>query len=167
MKKYAREAFYNNIELSLTDSYDNNKRYFWKLVRFFIKSNNANNSIPPLKIIEDNTECTYFSDFEKANCLNNYFVSISTINDEHSILPPYALKTNNSLDTILLNESEITDVLKILNINKACGNDSVSHKMLKNVSCTISKALCILFNKSLTECRFPSSWKESQRYPII
>ncbi len=34
MKKYAREAFYNGIEFSISDSYDNIKKYFWKIVRF-------------------------------------------------------------------------------------------------------------------------------------
>ncbi len=34
MKKHAREALYNDIEFNLTDSFSNNKRYFWKLVRY-------------------------------------------------------------------------------------------------------------------------------------
>ncbi len=87
MKKYAREAFYNGIEISLADYFANDKRYFWKLVRFFVKDSNCSNNIPPLKIIEGNYEHSYFTDFEKANCLNNYFTSISTINDDNADLP--------------------------------------------------------------------------------
>ncbi len=62
MKKFARESFYNSIELSLTDSYKNNKRYFWKLVRFFVKDNNSSNNIPPLQVFEGNNEYNYFTD---------------------------------------------------------------------------------------------------------
>ncbi len=107
MKKYAREAFYNGIEISLSDSYVNNKRYFWKLVRFFVKNSNCSNNIPPLKVFESNTEYNYFTDFEKANCLNNYFVSISTINDNNANLPPLELKTDHIFNSVLYRKREI------------------------------------------------------------
>ncbi len=97
MKKYAREAFYNGIGITLLDSYANDKRYFWKLVRFFVKNNHCNNNIPPLKVLEDNTEHNYFTDYEKASCLYNYFVSISTINDDNANLPPVEPRTNQKL----------------------------------------------------------------------
>ncbi len=49
MKKYAREAFYNGIESELTGAFSNDKKYFWKLVRYFVKDNNTSNTIPALK----------------------------------------------------------------------------------------------------------------------
>ncbi len=39
--------------------------------------------------------------------------------------------------------------------------------MLKGVATTISKPLSILFNRSLTECKFPSSWKEASVIPLF
>ena len=41
MKKYAKDRFYNNLELALTDSYGSNRRDFLKLTRYFIKSNSS------------------------------------------------------------------------------------------------------------------------------
>ncbi len=167
MKKYAREAFYNGIEFSLTDSFMNNKKYFWKLVRFFVKDSNSSSTIPPLKSSEDNNEVLHFSDFDKANCLNDYFVSISTVNDENAGLPHFTPKTDQELNTVAVLESEVKDILKTLSVNKACGNDFISHKMLKGVANSISKPLSILFNLSLQECKFPSSWKVANVIPLF
>ena len=48
MKKIAKERFYNNLEHTITENFSQNKRDFWKLNRYFIKSNTASASIPPL-----------------------------------------------------------------------------------------------------------------------
>ncbi len=66
--------FYNDIEFNLTDAFSNDKKYFWKLVRFFVKENKASNTIPTLKDTVGNSENLYYSDLDKANCLNNFFV---------------------------------------------------------------------------------------------
>ncbi len=156
MKKYAREAFYNGIESELTGAFSNDKKYFWKLVRYFVKDTNTSNTIPALKDLDGNNDTLHISDIDKANCLNNFFVSISTLNDIDATLPRMILKTDRVLDTVTINASEIKDIIKILQVNKACGNDCISHKMLKGVSDTVSIPLAILFNKSLNECQFPA-----------
>lgn len=38
LKKHAKERFYNNLGLTLTESFSTNKRDFWKLTRYFIKN---------------------------------------------------------------------------------------------------------------------------------
>ena len=43
-------------------------------------------------------------------------------------------------------ELEIENIIEVLNSNKASGDDGISHKMLKGVSKTVSKPLCILMN---------------------
>ena len=37
LKKHAKERFYNNLELNLTENLANNKRDFWRLIRYFVK----------------------------------------------------------------------------------------------------------------------------------
>ncbi len=167
MKKHAREAFYNDIEFNITESFSNNKRYFWKLVRHFVKDSKSSGVIPPLKNNDGNNDNYYFSDFEKANCLNNYFVSISTVNDTNATLPPFDLKTDQVLDMIVISESEVSDILKILLTNKACGNDLISHRMLKGTVTTVAKPLSILFNRSVNEGHFPTSWKLASVIPLF
>jgi len=80
-----------------------------------------------------------YTDEQKANALNDFFISVSTINENEPVLPNINLKTNSSLSDIDSNESEITDILKTLDSNKATGPDEISHKMLKGTSSSICK----------------------------
>ncbi len=132
-----------------------------------MKDSKSSGTIPPLKSSDGNNDNIYFTDLEKANCLNNFFVSVSTVNDTNATLPPFNLKTDHTLDTILINESEIRDMVKILQTNKACGNDLISHRMLKGTITSVSKPLTILFNKSINEGHFPTSWKLANVIPIF
>ena len=91
--------------------------------------------------------------------MNDYFASISTVNDEHTPLPPFAKLTDNSLSEINCTEYEIETIIEVLNPNKASGDDGISHKMLNGVSKSVSKPLCILMNRSFSEGIFPDTWK--------
>ena len=66
------------------------KGIFWKLTRYFIKSNTASASIPPLHSTDENGDIKmYTTDKEKAECLNDYFISISRVYDENIQLPEF------------------------------------------------------------------------------
>ena len=47
-RKHAKESFYNNLELTITDFENNDKRKFWKVIRHFVKNNSSSSAIPPL-----------------------------------------------------------------------------------------------------------------------
>lgn len=66
---------------------------------------------------------------------------------------------NKKLSNIVINEEEIIDIISILPVNKAIGPDNIRHKILKLAKFTISKPLCLLFNGSLAENKFPKKWK--------
>ena len=58
------------------------KKQFWKVVRHFVKSNIkcTSSSIPPLNSFSVTGQNDYcFSSEEKADLLNKYFTSISTV----------------------------------------------------------------------------------------
>ena len=57
------------------------------------------------------------------------------------------------------------DILQTLQIGKACGDDGISHQMLKATSETICLPLSILFRYSLRTCTFPSDWKLTRVMP--
>ena len=99
--------------------------------------------------------------------MNDYFASISTVNDENTQLPPFTKLTDNSLSQIICTEQEIEKATEVLNPNKASGDDGISHKMLKGVSKSVSKPLCILMNISFEEGIFPDIWKISNAIPIF
>ena len=75
-----------------------------------------------------------------------YFASkfISPVNDEDTQLPNFTKVTDNSLAQINCTELEIETIIEELNPYKASGDDDMSHKMLKCVSKSVSKAFCIL-----------------------
>ena len=125
-------------------------------------------NIPPLMTTSpDGSISHHFSVYEKANCLNDFFASISTINDTQASLPTFTAKTSNKLTNVAITEKEIEDTIRSLNVNKACGPDFISHKVLRGVANTISKPLCIIFNRSLTEALFPDAWKVANVVPIF
>ena len=74
-------------------------------------------------------------------------------------LPDIELKTDNFLRDIVITTEEIVDIIKIINPNKASGPDIISHKMLKICPEKIAAPLQIIFNKSLLQCKYPTSWK--------
>ena len=87
--KHAKETFFNNLENSITDFYSNDRKQFWKTIRYFVKNDGNTCSIPPLKSMSPNGQETFcFTNPEKAERLNEYFVSISTISDDNCQLPP-------------------------------------------------------------------------------
>ena len=54
--------------------------------------------------------------------------------------------------------SDIVDIIQISDLKKASGPDKISHKMLKISPKKIAEPLQIIFNKSLRQGKYPSSW---------
>ncbi|MEW8548488.1 MAG: reverse transcriptase family protein [Candidatus Thiodiazotropha sp.] len=163
MKKYAKENFDNNLEdIVLNAEYGN--KTFWQLMGRFMGKNNTCSIIPPLKKTDENYA---FDDDEKVTVLNDYFCSISSIDDAYIALPYFENRTESSIENISITQSEVTDILSNLKVNKASGPDGISHRMLKYTSHTVAKPLCYLFNMSLQQRSFPSLWKSADVMPIF
>ena len=89
-KKQAKELFYNNLELSISDFQKNDRRKFWQVVRHFVNNENSSSAIPPLRsTLPSGKKQFHFSDEEKAECLNEYFSSISNVDDRNTTLSPF------------------------------------------------------------------------------
>ena len=58
-------------------------------------------------------------------------------------------------------------IIEVLNPNKASGDDGISHKILKGVSKSVSRPLCILMNRSFDAGFFPDTWKLANVIPIF
>ena len=74
------------------------------------------------------------TDEEKADSLNAYFESVSSLDDSQANLPPFSALTDTTLDNIEITEDEVSDVIENLDPNKASGPDLISNKMMKKVS---------------------------------
>ena len=168
LKRHAKETFYNNLEFSLISNFNNNKKDFWKIIKHFTTKKDSVSSIPPLNTTTaSGTHLLHVTDKEKADCLNSYFASISTLDDSHAVLPPFMELTDSVLDRIDISEEEIKDVIVNLDPNKASGPDLISNKMIKQVAGAKAKPLQIIFNRSLRESVFPDIWKLGNLVPLI
>ena len=85
-----------------------------------------------------------YEDDEKSELLNTYFIFISSLEDANVAFLNSELKTTNFLRDL---------------INKPSGPDIIGHKMLKLCTEKIAAPLQIMFNKSLLQCKYPTSWK--------
>ena len=133
-----------------------------------MKSNKSLNSIPPLKTLNTNVTDTFaFTDNEKANLLNDYFVSISTVENNDADIPAFNLLTNSKIENVVITENEITEMINTLISNKAVGEDLISHRVLKQIKFSVANPLCKLFNKSLLQGVFPDQWKRAIVMPLF
>ena len=83
--------------------------------------------------------------------LNDYFCSITDLQDDDIPLPDFDDRGPNTLTDITVVEQDIIDITSLLDPNKAVGPNRISTKMLKEVKYEIAGPLCLLFNKSLRE----------------
>ena len=114
-----------------------------------MKNYKSIDTIPALHRNIDGTDEYYFTDQEKANCLNEYFTSVSNLDDSIINLPTFDCNVNPFWTKFKLEMNKLKKSLKSLMKKKAVDPDLISHKVLKGVKHTISKPLSLLFNKSL------------------
>ena len=76
LKKFARKHFFENIEFNIESDSLNNKRGYWNSLKGIINNYKDPESIPILSQVVDGIEELYYSNDEKANCLNNFFTSV-------------------------------------------------------------------------------------------
>jgi hypothetical protein len=167
LKKHALKNYYDNIDVYINDASKDNNKLYWKLMKDVFQTK-PSREIPPIRHTADNGDIKYiFSDIEKIKALNEYFSSISNVDESGTNLPDNYLLCEETLSDIVIQEHEIYDIISILPVNKAVGPDCISHKMLKSTAKAVSKPLCILFNKSLCENTFPNYWKMAHVLPLF
>lgn len=165
MKKYSRSNFYENVHGMIDNYFSTDPKAYWRLIKRLLKSSGTSPIIPTL--VDPVSDNIITCDVDKADLLNDYFCSITRIDDSNVQIPSIPLKTNKRLNTVRVTHSEIRDVLQILKLGKASGQDEISHHMLKNVCNTICKPLELLFNMSLSAAVYPKLWKLAKVMPLF
>ena len=95
----------------------------------------------------------------------NYFSSQTKVDDTNKPLPNVE-PAQHVLESITISVQDVLDVLKHLNVNKACGPDLISPRFLRKGAEILAQPYAILFNRSLTQGYFPPSWKDANLTPI-
>ena len=100
------------------------------------------------------------SNKETAKCLNKYFASVFTKNQD-IVIPQVNQDEGLQMPNIVVEEKVIMEILKNLKADKAMGADGLSPRMLWETTEYIAKALAKIFNASLQQGRIPLDWKEA------
>ena len=139
-----------------------NSKSFWK----FVRSKNDQNKIPNLLIFQDqeisepgdiaNVFAQHFSSVYVNDISTNIF-SCNNVSSEYNI----------NINSYTFKISDILTKLEHIDLNKGPGPDNIPPIFLKNCSFSLSRPLWILFNRSMSEGIFPSSWKISYVVPIF
>jgi len=157
-------AHNNYFSRMFDDSFDGNRRQFWKYIRAKRKDfHNISTLTVNGKVISDSKS--------KADALNNYFESVFTKEDLSNIPsmsgsenPPSTL---SAMASITFSVAGIQQQLSLLDSNKASGPDNIHSYILKNCANEISPILQIIFTQSLNTGRLPSDWLVANVCPVF
>ena len=160
-KVQAKEAYYTNLSMRLTNPNTNLKEY-WHLTKELYGSK-VKGGIPSL--IKDGI--VYANAQDKCNIFNEHFARKAKLPDQLPPLPEPVIETDATIDTLQFTEEEVKKVIKNLDVTKATGPDGVSNTLLKRTADSIKRPLCSLFNRSLSCGIFPADWKLANLSPIF
>ena len=119
--------------------------------------------IPPLL----HNDCMKVTAEEKAACLNSVFAK--QCNAQSPTSRSCSLSTNTTAGNFSFSRIEypsVTKKLSTLNIWKACGNDGIPNRVLKECAATLAGPLTHIFNCSLQSGQFPAQWKRGEIKPL-
>ena len=81
-------------------------------------------------------------------------------------IPPDLPQLDCLLNDITLSFSEVSNIIQNIDKSNATGPDQVHNILLIAASSIIAEPFTILFNRSLSESKFPAIWKVSQVSPL-
>jgi L-rhamnose mutarotase len=139
---------------------------WWKLMGSVMSHGHQKSKhIPTLKNVNDEL---VFDDKEKANVMNIFFASISTVNDVHLNIPDVPILNDDEIiDTFEINEREVLDQIKKLDVRKAYGPDGVSPQFLLQAADILAPIFTKLFRMCLVNGVYPKLWKRANVIPEI
>jgi len=157
-----KSEFLKELDRKASDPNVFRQKDWWRLVRAFLKKKSIdNNEIPPI----DYNGKVYYSNKEKAIFFNDFFIKQSALEHEDDT-PPDLPQLDCQLNDITLSVSEVSNIIQNLDKSKATGPDQVHIRLLIVASSIIAEPLTILFNRSLSESKFPAIWKVSHVTPL-
>ena len=133
------------------------KKKFWS----YLKSTSTSTRIPETVSYKgrfrSNTK-------DKADLFNKYF------SEQFSSPSDYGININMENDPNIntyFNESDIYNLARKLNANKAAGPDKIHRKILKICAKGLAKPLSIIYNRCFHEGKIPKLWKVGSVVPVF
>ena len=151
----SKQDYFDKLENILTHGNFNSKQ-FWKTSKQLLKLGKSSQSIPTLYHNNKYAE----TELQKANMLNDYFSSQAVVNDDNNTLPPPKPILHDRLEILEITPESVKDVLDGLDVDKACGPDLMSPRLLKEGSSVLAQPYSIVYTSSLRLGHFPTPWKD-------
>ena len=151
----SKQNYFDKIE-NMFSNENLNSKLFWKTSKQLLGLDKTSQTIPSLSINNEYAE----TDLQKAQMLNNYFSSQSVVDDKDKSLPPPKTVLHDRLDILEIPPQSVRDVLDGLNVNKSCGLDLMSPRLLKEGSPILAEPYSLIFTSSLRTGQFPTTWKD-------
>lgn len=107
------------------------------------------------------------SDADKAELLNSFFCSQSTLDDGNHPIPTIHNHPLSSLSEISISTTDVKDAISLVNPSKASGPDKISPRLIKEGSEELAGPLAHYYNLILSNSTFPLSWKQANVTPIF
>ena len=148
---------YSNYLTSIQNEIPNNCKKFWK----FVSTKNKNSRIPNVLHLGNETA----EGPNICNLFEKYFKSVFEPYKQTNF--NYETHTISSVGKITTSENEVHDTLISLDENKGGGPDGLPSMFVKKCAKSLCVPLTLIFNKSLTDCTFPSRWKNAFVVPIF
>ena len=67
----------------------------------------------------------------------------------------------------LTNQVLVEKLLLDINVQKSCGHDMISPRLLKESAVVIARPIANIINSSISQCKYPVSWKMGQVTPLF
>lgn len=162
--EFAKNQFENNKYTSLANDASKNNKKWWSLLKAVLNHNDIPDGIPPLT----HGGQTLVNDVDKANAFNDYFLSISSVDDSNRHIPDHNRLFDPEWDLRDINISiqDVSDQTSILNSNKSYGPDGIHPTFIKEGGAPLNLLLQRLFNTSLQLRKFPLTWKSANVVPL-
>ena len=154
-----------HCDMRLTKHCDSAK-HFWSYIKR-VTGRIKISTVPDLTVLEDGTSVTITSDVEKARVLNQHFAKQTRLENIPLSFPELPSPSELSPESFSTTPAEVYDTLSALKPGKAPGLDELPPRLLSLCAKGISVSLCTLFNRSFSEGKVPSAWKEALVVPVF
>ena len=156
----SKENYLKSLGNKLIDKGTGPKAY-WNIINSLLNKCKIPR-IPPLLVADK-----IITDFkEKVKLFNDYFLAQCKPIVNNSTLPLFTQITHSNIDTIVISQKLILDIIKNLNTNKAHGPDNISGRMIELCGDNITLPLGIIFKNIINTGIFPNLWKSANVTPV-
>ena len=158
-QRQCKEAYDSYVNSIVSPESSNNPKRFW----LFIKSKRTDYC--GVGALQHNG-CTYSNNYTKCNILNQYFVSVFTVDDSPNT-PMSSTSLFPDIPAISVTLKGVIKLLQNLKPYKASGPDKIPTCLLKECAKEIAPSLILLFQASLKQSIVPTEWKHAFVTPIF